>query len=213
MKRSPNRGSVYLGISGGLLVAAGAMFGAYLVTSHRDSSAHAANAPATPGSAKAAAASQADLDAALAAEVQVVAAGKKLPMRWSDLGAVVDPAEVGKTGRPLTLDREKALVALAALKAKVDRGAIDAFLDLEGKKVREETAGSGLDVLGSLPRLEAAVRTGATSVELLIVAVPARLTRANLGIDDISHVLGTYTTKFAVADKDRNFNLKLAASK
>jgi vancomycin resistance protein YoaR len=34
-----------------------------------------------------------------------------------------------------------------------------------------------------------------------------------MGIEDISHVLGTYTTKFSVADKDRNFNLKLAASK
>jgi vancomycin resistance protein YoaR len=211
MKRSPNRGSVYLGIAGGLLVAAGAMFGAYLVTSHRDSSAHAANAPAPAKTG--AAASQADLDAALAAEVQVTAAGKTLAMRWSDLGAVVDTAEVGKTARPLMLDRAKALTALAALKAKVDRGAIDAFLDLEGRKVREETAGSGLDVLGSLPKIEAALRTGAASVELVVVPVPARITRAQLGIDDISHVLGTHTTKFAVADKERNFNLKLAASK
>jgi vancomycin resistance protein YoaR len=223
--RHPNRGSVYLGIAGGLLVAAGAMFGAYLVTAHRDGSAHAANAPA-PGSAKAGtpAAGPADLDAALATEVQVVAAGKKLAMRWSELGAVVDTAEAGKAGGsvaelakagrlPLMLDRDKALAALAALKAKVDRGAIDAFLDLEGRKVREESAGTGLDVLGSLPRLEAALRTGAASVDLVVVPVPARLTRAALGIDDISHVLGTYTTKFAVSDKERNFNLKLAASK
>lgn len=222
--RTRNRGSVYLGVAGGLLVLSGALFGAYLVTAHRDTSAHAASGPplVTPGAKGATAAS--DLDAALAAPVEIVAGGKHLPMRWSDLGAIVDTAEasrvggsvaeLAKAGRlPLTIDRDKAIAALTAIKAQVDRGAIDAFLDLEGKKVREETAGVGLDVLGSLPRLESAVRSGAASVELLIVPVPARVTRANLGIEDISHVLGTYTTKFAVADKDRNFNLKLAASK
>ena len=43
--------------------------------------------------------------------------------------------------------------------------------------------------------------------------VPASVTKATLGIDDISQVLGHYVTKFPVTDRDRNFNLKLAASK
>jgi vancomycin resistance protein YoaR len=46
-----------------------------------------------------------------------------------------------------------------------------------------------------------------------VVALPARVSRQSLGIEDISHVLGHSITRFAVADKDRNFNLKLAASK
>jgi len=64
-----------------------------------------------------------------------------------------------------------------------------------------------------LPRIASAARQGVTSFELVTVPVPARVTKDVLGIDDISHVLGQYSTKFAVADRDRNFNLKLAASK
>jgi vancomycin resistance protein YoaR len=45
------------------------------------------------------------------------------------------------------------------------------------------------------------------------VALPARVSKATLGIEEISHVLGSFKTNFAVHDKDRNFNLKLAASK
>ena len=45
------------------------------------------------------------------------------------------------------------------------------------------------------------------------MAVPAANTKATIGIADISHVLGTFKTTFPVGDKDRNFNLKLAASK
>jgi vancomycin resistance protein YoaR len=43
--------------------------------------------------------------------------------------------------------------------------------------------------------------------------VPAAVTRETLGIDDISTVMGHHLTKFPVTDRDRNFNLKLAASK
>jgi len=225
--RRSNRGSVYLGIAGGLLVAAGGMFGAYFVTTHRDQDAHAANAqprPADGDSAATHAGAVADLEAALATDVEVVAAGQKTRLHWSDLGAVVDAdeasrvtgnlADLARTGRvPLMIDRDKAIAALSAVKARLDRGAIDAYLDLEGRQVRPETAGIGLDVLASLPRLEAAVRAAAHTVELAVVPVPARTTRDTLGIDDISAVLGTYTTKFSVSDKERNFNLKLAASK
>jgi len=43
--------------------------------------------------------------------------------------------------------------------------------------------------------------------------VPAAVTKQTLGIDDISTVMGHHLTKFPVTDRDRNFNLKLAASK
>jgi vancomycin resistance protein YoaR len=224
--RSGNRGSVYLGIAGGLLVAAGGMFGAYFVTTHRDQRAHAATESPAPVKGKdgVVPAGALDLDAALAREVEVIAAGQKTRVRWADLGAVPDTDELtrargsledlAKAGRlPIKIDRQAALAALSAVKSKLDRGAIDAYLDLEARKVVPEAPGMGLDVLGSLPRLEAAARTGAPTLELAVVPVPARVTRDSLGIDDISNVLGTYTTKFSVSDKERNFNLKLAASK
>jgi vancomycin resistance protein YoaR len=51
------------------------------------------------------------------------------------------------------------------------------------------------------------------TVELATVAIPANVTKQGLGIDDISEVMGHYETAFPVSDRDRNFNLKLAASK
>jgi vancomycin resistance protein YoaR len=114
---------------------------------------------------------------------------------------------------PLRLDPERALASLRDLKAHHDRAPMNAFLDLEHRKIIDDTAGEGLDLWGSLPRLEAAARAGATTVALRVIAVPAAVTKSSLGIDDISHVLGTFTTKFSMADRERNFNLKLAASK
>src|SRR5205814_8142873 len=48
---------------------------------------------------------------------------------------------------------------------------------------------------------------------LATVAIPAAVTKQTLGIDDISVVMGHHLTRFPVTDRDRNFNLKLAASK
>jgi vancomycin resistance protein YoaR len=105
------------------------------------------------------------------------------------------------------------LEAIAHLKATADRAPLDARLDLEARTVHDDAPGHAIDVFASLDRVEAAARAGAADVELVDVSLPARTTRATLGIDDISQVLGTFKTTFAVSDKDRNFNLKLAASK
>jgi vancomycin resistance protein YoaR len=86
-------------------------------------------------------------------------------------------------------------------------------MDLEARTIRDDEPGRGVDVYASLAALEAAARAGAGEVTLQMVPLPARVTRQTLGIDDISHVLGTWETHFSVSDKDRNFNLKLAASK
>jgi len=214
--------AVYLGLAGGLLVAASGMIGAYVVTAGRGQ--RFAHTAGTPASGAAAAGSRPDVEQALARDVEVIVLGQRLRMRWADLGAEIDDDalarahgsidDLAQKGRvPLRIARDKAMAALSELKARYDKGPVDAHLDLEARIVRAEIAGAGLDVLGSLPRLEVAVRSYAPAVELAVVALPARVTRDSLGIDDVSSVLGTYTTKFSVADKERNFNLKLAASK
>jgi vancomycin resistance protein YoaR len=146
-------------------------------------------------------------------QVEIKTAGGTVKMAWSELGIETDQEEIGKTAIPVKLDRDKAIKALFGLKAKFDKSPIDAYLDLEAREIHADTAGVGIDVWGSLPRILAAARSGAASVELASVPVPASVTKATLGIDDISHVMGHYVTKFAVGDRDRNFNLKLAASK
>jgi vancomycin resistance protein YoaR len=159
-----------------------------------------------------------DLGAAtamLGKSVDVLIGKTVVSKTWAELGVVVDAAEAKQPTRALAvrLDNERAVGALRELKTQHDRSATNAFLDLENRQVVADRDGEGIDLWGSLPRLEAAARAGADTVELRLVPVPATVTRASLGIDDISHVLGTFTTKFSVADRERNFNLKLAASK
>lgn len=161
-------------------------------------------------------------------EVAIKTASGVATMTWAELGIEVDPDEVGRSplktdadlaalgakgSIPVRLDRDKAVAALIQLKHKHDKSPNNAYLDLETREIHGDTPGLGIDVWSSLPRIASAARQGAAQVELVTISVPATVTKAGLGIDDISQVLGHYLTKFPVTDRDRNFNLKLAASK
>jgi vancomycin resistance protein YoaR len=235
--RVKQRGAILLGCAGGLLVASGGLAAAYYAMSTR-SVAGAATLPepskvaaeqaghkTTPTASKA-------LTAYLATPVAITLGAKLAPVTTkslADLGVEVDPDELGRAGAadsaadiaalakkgslPVRVDRDKAAKALVALKAHFDVGALDAFLDLEERQIHADTPGSGIDVWASMGRIEQAARSGATTLELATVAVPARVTKQGLGIDDISMVMGHYITRFPPSDTVRNFNLKLAASK
>jgi vancomycin resistance protein YoaR len=222
------RGSIYLGLAGGLFAASAALVGGYFATGSRDIPGAAAATDKAP-TGDAGALTHA-VEGALDGTVVVKAEGASRQVRWSELGVVVDPAEVGFAARkasgagavaslaghgslPVRLDRTAAIAALAHLKATIDRAPRPARLDLEARTITDDVPGFAIDVFASLDRIEAAARTGAAEIDLAGVALPAAVTRAGLGIEDISHVLGTQKTTFAVADKERNFNLKLAASK
>jgi len=224
---------VLFGTAGGLLVVASALAGTYYVVSTR-SEARAATttttqkqekvvvAPHTPTAGPA-------LDAFLKRSVEIKTGNGPTKLTWAELGIEIDPDELARAGSvasdkelaalgakgsiPVRLNRDSAVKAMLQLKSQYDRAAIDAYLDLEERKIHDDTAGQGIDVWGSLPRVIAAARQGLPSFELASVAVPARVTKQGLGIEDISHVLGHYETNFAVNEKERNFNLKLAASK
>jgi vancomycin resistance protein YoaR len=198
-----------LGIAGGMLVVAGSLTGGYYVMGTR-SEARAATVSDTKKPDAPHVASQTSVPQQ---PVEIKFAGRTAKMTWADLGIETDPDEVGKTAIPVKLDRDKAIKALFGLKAKFDKSPIDAYLDLEERQIHDDAAGVGIEIWGSLPRILAAARSGASTVELASVPVPASVTKATLGIDDISHVMGHYVTKFAATDRDRNFNLKLAASK
>ena len=225
--RSKQHGAVLLGLAGGMLVIAGGLVGGYFIldkgsvaraaTQAPDAKTTVADAPTAPTPIK-------TFDELLAREVAVQTATGAVRMKWADLGVELDPDELkrasgdpaalAKTASlPLRVDRDKAIKALTALKSKSDRAPINAFLDLEARKINDDSPGQGLDIFASIPRIAIAARQNAPKLELATVALPAAVTKATLGIDDISHVLGHYVTKFSVADRDRNFNLKLAASK
>jgi vancomycin resistance protein YoaR len=209
-----------------MFVTAGGFAAAYYAIGAR-SEAHAAVLPkasnelaAKPGTA----APSAELSALAARSVDVVTGGATAKLTWAELGVLVDPDDAAHASGdvsalaahgelPLRVDRDKAVATLLSLKAKYDKSPLDAYLDLEDRVIHEDAPGRGIDVYGSLPRIEAAAREGASKVELATVPLTASVTKASLGIGDISQVLGHYTTKFPVTDRDRNYNLKLAASK
>jgi vancomycin resistance protein YoaR len=155
-----------------------------------------------------------DTAALLDERITVKVAGAAVPLRRADLGFIVDETAAKTESRsPLSIDRERAAAAIADLKSHHDQAATEASLDLEQRTIRADQPGRGIDVYGSLAALSVAARTGATEVELVTVELPARTRAADLGIDDISTVIGHWSTKFSVSDRERVFNLKLAASK
>ncbi len=204
--RSGQRGGVLLGIAGGMLVVAGGFVAAYYVTGSRNVA--SAATPSAEPTGKSSSGTK-DTAALLGRSVELKTATGSTKLTWAELGATTD------SDGSLELDREKAVKALGLLKAKTDRAPIDAHFDLEARKILDDKPGQGLDVWGSLPRVIAAAQIGttSTSIELSTIAIPASVTKAGLGIDDISQVMGHYETAFPVSDRDRNFNLKLAASK
>ncbi len=164
-------------------------------------------------------------DELLTREVDIKTATGLVRLKWSELGVEIDPDEIKRVGSsnadalaktgslPVRVDRDAAVKALTKLKSKTDRAPTNAYLDLEARTINDDAPGVSLDLWGSIPRIAAAARQNAATLELATIGVPATVTKAGLGIDDISHVLGTHLTKFPVTDRDRNFNLKLAASK
>jgi vancomycin resistance protein YoaR len=222
--RSQPQDAVLLGVAGGMLAVAAGFVAAYFVFGTR-SEAHAAAVEPVPAVAiKPAAEPPPGVAGYLARPVELITAHGSVTRTWAELGAAIDPEESGaargdlatlaaRGSLPLRIDRDKAAKALFAIKASHDVSPINAYLDLEERQIYADRPGQGLDVWASLPVVEAAARQGAGKLALVNVAVPAQVTRQTLGIDDISTVMGHHLTRFPVTDRDRNFNLKLAASK
>lgn len=169
------------------------------------------------------------ISALLAKQVRLRWGGASAQLTWSELGIDVDAKELARVGDirsaadvaklaasgslPLRVDRDKAAKALLVLKAHYDQAPVDAYLDLEERTIRADEPGRGIDIYASFGHIAAAAREAAPEIELASVPIPARITKQTLGIDDISHVMGHYMTRFSVGDRERSFNLKLAASK
>jgi vancomycin resistance protein YoaR len=139
--------------------------------------------------------------------------GAALKREAARLGGKAPESYVGDSHVPVKVNRKAVQSALVELKNRLDRGPVNAHFDLEARKVYEEVAGLGLDVFGSISAIEVALRSGAESVDLEGVELPAAITMQELGISDVSTVIGNFKTKFSVSDKTRNDNLKLLASK
>lgn len=240
MRRSHSRNSspesVYLGLAAACLVASGGLLGGYFLVAGDDAVSEA-EAAAVPGSSELGAV-EAAAQSFTSGQVHIELGDKVVDVPWSRLGigidkealpaatravadilgpeataAAVRAALVDAGALPVTLDRARAAAELAALKEKHDRGPKDARMDIEQRQIHEDENGLIVDAYGSLAALEAAARSGADTVALRTVELPADVTVADLGIDDISHVLARFETRYGVNDRIRNYNLQHAASK
>lgn len=136
------------------------------------------------------------------ATVDITFDKKSVRRTWADLG-------VASGG---VVDRARSEAALVALKHELDRAPTNARMDLERRIIHKDEPGWGIDVYASMSAIEAAARSGASALELEGAPIPPTFTVKDLGIDDISVVLGHYSTTFPIAEKARNDNLKLLAS-
>ena len=116
---------------------------------------------------------------------------------------------------PVTLNRDQALPALAALKDEVDRAAVDARLDLDARTVVPEANGRLLDVDRTLVAVEQALAAGSGSARVVwSERKPARTAKDLEGVR-FDAVLGWFETRYDRSEKyaARTFNLRIAASK
>jgi vancomycin resistance protein YoaR len=116
---------------------------------------------------------------------------------------------------PVTLNREQALPALAELKDALDRGPLDARLDLERRLLVPEQNGRLLDVDATLLSIERALEAGAASARVVFAARPPRRTAKELAGVKFDAVLGWFETRYDRSQKAqaRTYNLGIAASK
>ncbi|WP_428264046.1 VanW family protein [Haliangium sp.] len=230
-------GSLYFGLAAAMLVAGGGLLGGYYLFGEARGFPEAAAAETrsdTPDERDVALARQAA--EALIGDDLVLAIGERsTTVRWSELGLAVDPDAISSAARiaavagtdldqvrqaladagavPVLLDRTRAGEVLAELKTHYDLAPHDARMDLDAHTIHRERAGLSVDIFAALGSLQAAAQSGAAEVTLDTVDTPPEVTVADLGIDDISHVLASFETRYSPGDRTRNFNLELAASK
>ncbi len=215
--------SLLVAIGAALLLGGGGLLGGYFFTVG-DAAATGAEAETVgerPSGEVQLAAVREKTQAFLAKPLVVMAGDREVQVEWAELGASVDEesvalARLNDAGElsglvPVTVDSAAVEKTLRVLKSELDRPAKQPHLDLEGRKVIPAQPGAVLDMIGSAERIQTAARLGREKVELAVAELAAPAT--DLGIDDISTVISSFSTKYRVSDSRRNDNLKLLASR
>ncbi|MCH2109759.1 MAG: peptidoglycan binding domain-containing protein, partial [Polyangiaceae bacterium] len=116
---------------------------------------------------------------------------------------------------PIIIDRKAATKQLLGLKEIIDRAPRDARLDVQTGKIKEDQSGWSLDIDGTLERIEEAAQQGQRESQAALIETKPRRKADELKDVDIDNVLGHFSTRYSQArkDRDRTFNLQLAASR
>jgi len=192
-----------LGTAGALLVGSAGMLGVYFAA---PSQAGATGLPAEAAGRDAVEQPPPIRAFDASAPVTLLLGERDATVSWAELGVSVSNGRV-------SVDAGVARARLGELATKMETGPADARMDLENRRIVPDVQGTGIDIIGSLARFEDAAAIGQTEISLPTVAIPADKTVEDFAGLDISAVMGTFETKFAVNEKSRNHNLKMAASK
>lgn len=116
---------------------------------------------------------------------------------------------------PVQIDETKGENFLKILKQKIDQTPIDEVIDLNKKEIIPGLPGHALDVTSSMVPLQYEARNLSSGkapqvVSLFVFELAAK--KSSLKNEDIAEVIARYETKYS-PDKDRTYNLKLAADK
>ncbi len=114
---------------------------------------------------------------------------------------------------PGTLSKGNLSEHIRQWQTMVARAPKDATLDMLARRIRPHAYGVALDVEATIQSLSLARDAGLSQANLVTQAMAPSVTTQSLGIDDISHVLGHFETKFQQKKESRSYNLKLAASR
>ncbi|MFK7991198.1 MAG: VanW family protein [Sandaracinaceae bacterium] len=118
---------------------------------------------------------------------------------------------------PLLLEIDESVMFehLADLKDRYDRRAADARVNPRTGETVAHTDGRMLDVHATLDRMHVALERGEASFTAVVHERPATRSVDDLEGLDLSHVAGSYETRYANTAQSRNrtYNLRVAASK
>ena len=116
---------------------------------------------------------------------------------------------------PVVFDEGTAFEHLADLKDRYDRRPSDARANPRTGEIVAHEDGRMLDVHATLDALLGALERGAPRARAVVVERPAHRTADDLDALDLSHVLGSYETRYAntAESQNRSYNLRVAASK
>lgn len=116
---------------------------------------------------------------------------------------------------PVELDPDQTLFELLKLKDSLDRQPVDARLNLEKRALIPEVVGRKLDVDATFAKMQAAIRQGERSAEVVFELKRPRRQAAELAGVKFDKVLGYFETPYSRAENAlaRTYNLRQAASK
>ena len=123
------------------------------------------------------------------------------------------PGKPVKLELPIEIDAQRTWKLLLELKEEIDRRPVEARIDPLAKTARAQRKGIALNVPATLEKIKAAIARGDDDATAAIVRYEPKRTGENLDASAFTERLGYFDTSYNGLERDRTFNLRVAAKK